>query len=524
MSTSCAAGIDLHKSLSAGPHEELLRRERDVLSRHHDLLLRLRQAYAEGGPREQLTQDSQQIDELRQSYSRIQRDIRDASPAYRNLLGEHREARTWPEIAPHILARDNAVLLYYLGHTKSHAFLVDGSSGAIEHFALEVSAGQAQELGLQPGPLTRSLATHLVNDYLSVLRTVKPADKRGLTVGNSAGSFGPAQQIALGQVLLPSAVRERMGQLRPDYLIVVPDGALDQLPLEALLVADAPATYLLDDFPPIAYTPSATILSLLNQRQPTAEPAVSLLTVGDPRYAGATSPQQRSGTATIAEYQAFGGQLDALPATQEECRRVRQAMAACSSTADIVLLTGADASEKNVRQSIANRRFVHFAAHALIDQRHENLFGAIALTPPAADAPAADGDGFLSLYEIHNLSLTDCELAVLSACDTNVGSNRPLEAGSTLARAVLAAGARGVVSSHWSVEDASTARLISEFFDRLSVDLHSGRPANYALALRDARRNVRQKSGWSAPHFWAPFVLIGPNSGPDWKIPASKGE
>ncbi len=106
-----------------------------------------------------------------------------------------------------------------------------------------------------------------------------------------------------------------------------------------------------------------------------------------------------------------------------------------------MLLSGATATESNVRAQIANRRFVHLAAHGLIDQRYGNLFGAIALTPPPAIS-AADDDGFLSLYEIHNLSLPSCELVVLSSCETKVGADRPLEAGSTLARAFLAA-ARG---------------------------------------------------------------------------------
>ena len=55
-------------------------------------------------------------------------------------------------------------------------------------------------------------------------------------------------------------------------------------------------------------------------------------------------------------------------------------------------------------------------------------------------------------------------------------------------------------------------RLISEFFDRLAVDLRSGRPAHYAQALREARRHVRQQPAWATPRYSAPFVLIGPAS------------
>ena len=380
--------------------------------------------------RDQLAVHSQQVDEPRKEYSRIQPRHPRRQPSLSQLAWRtSRKAHLAAKLPRTSWHRTIPLLLYYLGHNKSHAFLVDGRSGGIEHFDLQISVEQARTLGLRSGALTRTVATHLVNDYLALLRTVMPVDNRGLTNESDNGPLSPTQQIALGQVFLPPTLRERIGQLQPEYLVVVPDGALDQLPFEALLVDDSPTRYLLDEFPAIAYAPSATILSLLRGRQPGNTAHLSLLTVGDPQYAGANNLRQRTGTATIAEYHAFGGQLNPLPATLDECRRVRQAILDCSPTADVVLLTGAAATEKNVRQNIENRRFIHFAAHALVDQRHENLFGAIALTPPPAGSPPTDGDGFLSLYEIHNLTLTDCELAVLSACDTNVGSQRPLESG-----------------------------------------------------------------------------------------------
>ena len=49
---------------------------------------------------------------------------------------------------------------------------------------------------------------------------------------------------------------------------------------------------------------------------------------------------------------------------------------------------------------------------------------------------------------------------MLSACETNVGPQLPLEAGVTLASGFLAAGARRVVASHWSGDDRSTAELM----------------------------------------------------------------
>src|SRR5262249_10172715 len=70
-----------------------------------------------------------------------------------------------------------------------------------------------------------------------------------------------------------------------------------------------------------------------------------------------------------------------------------------------------------------------------------------------------DNDGFLALYEIYPLPLADCELAVLSACQTNVGPQHPLEAGVTLASGFLAAGGRRGVASHWRVRRRPAAGL-----------------------------------------------------------------
>jgi CHAT domain-containing protein len=91
-----------------------------------------------------------------------------------------------------------------------------------------------------------------------------------------------------------------------------------------------------------------------------------------------------------------------------------------------------------------------------------------------------------------------------------VGPQRPLEAGVTLAGGFLTAGARRVVASHWSVDDRSTAELMGTFFEEVSAAAARKDRVLYAKALRDARLKVRGRDGWSAPFYWAPFVLLGP--------------
>src|SRR5204862_7771439 len=137
-------------------------------------------------------------------------------------------------------------------------------------------------------------------------------------------------------------------------------------------------------------------------------------------------------------------------------------------------------------------------------------YGGLARSPPPPGTVPPEDDGLLSRHGIDGLPLGDCGLAVLSACVTNVGPQRPLEAGATLASGFLAAGARRVVASHWSVDGESTAALMAAFFEGVTGPADKGGRVRFAAALQRARRKVRGTPEWAAPFYWAPFVLIGP--------------
>jgi CHAT domain-containing protein len=316
---------------------------------------------------------------------------------------------------------------------------------------------------------------------------------------------------AVTEIFLPAAVRKRIAERAPDHVIVVPDGALHELPLGCLVISPGERpVFALDTLPPLTYAPSATILQSLATR-PVATPSAKqprLLSVGNPRYNDSSPQRHTSLAATRDAFVDLGGRLSPLPGTADECRRATDAFGAEHS----VLLLADDATETAVRRCLTGPTYLHLAAHGLVDERDDNLFGAIALTPPSQIA--ADDDGFLSLHEIYALDLGDCELAALSACQTNVGGKRPLEAGSTLARAFLAAGARRVVCSQWNVDDEAGGELMALFWDEIAAAEKAGRTVHYARALRDAQRRIRQQPEYASAYYWAPFVLIGPAGAP----------
>ena len=306
------------------------------------------------------------------------------------------------------------------------------------------------------------------------------------------------EAVTLSSIVLPVKARRDVAELDPQYVAVVADGALHELPLEALILKIEPRRSICStSFRQSPTAPSVKVLAALTQR-PAAEgkQGWSLLTLGNPKYPEQKTSLRGDQAAGILERLHLHGPLSALPATEEESRQVAEAFKGIATEQMPVLvdpLADDTATEKNLRTHIGGKDFIHLAAHGLIDQEHENLFGCIALTPPASVIQSTEDDGFLWLGEIHGLKLEDCELAILSACQTNVGPQRPLEAGSTMARAFLSAGARRVVSSHWNVEDQSTAMLVGAFADELANDLKQGRTPHYAVALQKARRAVRSK-------------------------------
>ncbi|BAZ20120.1 hypothetical protein NIES4073_09960 [Kalymmatonema gypsitolerans NIES-4073] len=98
----------------------------------------------------------------------------------------------------------------------------------------------------------------------------------------------------------------------------------------------------------------------------------------------------------------------------------------------------------------------------------------------------------------NNSNTNNIQLLVLSACKTAVGDKR---AALGLAGVAVRAGARSTVATLWSVDDESTANLMSKFYQELKAGV------NKAEALQHAQLTVfaQQKN----PYFWAPFVLVG---------------
>jgi CHAT domain-containing protein len=145
-------------------------------------------------------------------------------------------------------------------------------------------------------------------------------------------------------------------------------------------------------------------------------------------------------------------------------------------------------------------RIVHFATHAVIDDRHPELAGVLLSFLRSDGSPQ---DGFLRLHDIYALRLA-ADLVVLSACQTAVGPEVRGEGMVGLVRGFMSAGAARVVASLWKVDDAATAALMTEVYTAL---LRDGLAAS--APLRRAQMHLWQHPRWQAPFYWGAFQLQG---------------
>ena len=177
--------------------------------------------------------------------------------------------------------------------------------------------------------------------------------------------------------------------------------------------------------------------------------------------------------------------LPSLPGAEQEA----MAIAPLLNTKPII---GSYATKSSIVQQLPNARIIHLATHGLLDEI-QGIGSAIAL------APSGNDNGLLTAEEILNLKL-NAQLVVLSACNT--GRGRITGDGVIgLSRSLISAGVPSVLVSLWSVPDAPTAELMTQFYGNLQQN------PDKAQALRTAMLTIMKQH--TEPRNWAAFTLIG---------------
>jgi CHAT domain-containing protein/tetratricopeptide (TPR) repeat protein len=293
--------------------------------------------------------------------------------------------------------------------------------------------------------------------------------------------------------------------------VVIPDGALDYVPFAALQMGDAQPQSFVVMHHDVAVTPAAWMLGASHRRVPLDDPGKILL-VADPVYqsddprlatlrhvpAAAQALDHRAPDPTDRDYRR-------LPFTAEEAAGI----AAQFPPADVDELIGVNATrERLLALDWSHYRFIHIATHGIVDAQVPELS---ALILGSYDAGGQIPDHEVRVADVSLQTLT-AEVAVLSACETALGTEVRSEGLVGMSSTMLARGARAVVASLWTVPDEIGARLMTEFYQHM---LHDSMDPEAALGTAMRSMAVRDRS--SDPALWAAFQVsvaaLGPRGG-----------
>ncbi len=287
-----------------------------------------------------------------------------------------------------------------------------------------------------------------------------------------APAFQPLLQELYKSLLFP--FENSLSQITTK-LVIEAHGPLWMLPFAAL--EDARGQALAEKIS-LLYTPSHEWLSEI-RKEPGYGPGseLSALLVGNPTM----PPPFQLGSDKIA--------FEALSGAETEVKKLSAAFGSRATT-----LIGAAATDSQVLAEMPLHGIIHLATHG-VTRADDPLASFLIFT---SDSPEA---GMLQARDIFDLEL-EAELVVLSACQTGLGQ-LSAEGMIGLSRAFIAAGARSVLVSLWSVSDQATSLLMQVFYRQyLAGD-------GKAEALQQAVAEVKAQPEYAHPRYWAGFVLVG---------------
>lgn len=351
------------------------------------------------------------------------------------------------------LPEDTAVLAYFVGDARSHAWLLTRTE--LRHETL-------------PG---RRALQNLVHTFVDRQRTnVRP---------KSDAIFAPL----LGKLLDGVSAKR---------LLILPDGPLNGLPFAALPLPHSKTHELIvDRYIPIA----APSLALALRPAVTRDTgAMRVAVISDPVY----TPDDRRLTVAATHAPNYrGAEASAsgfarLPYSAIEARAVVRAF---EGSTDVIELAGFNATARRVIELPSRDLGVlHFATHA-VTRRDAPEQSALFLSEYAADGSPLAADR-LTADDIARSGLR-ADVVVLSGCATGDGRELRGEGVLGLTYGFLANGSHTVIASLWPVEDAQTALFMEAFY---AAYRDSG---NAAGALRVAQLRTRD----TAASVWSSFVV-----------------
>jgi tetratricopeptide (TPR) repeat protein len=379
--------------------------------------------------------------------------------------------------AQEISRRAKGVLLFYwLGEKQSYLWAITPQKTSL--FPLppgsQIDAAVARYRAALAGPVDvldsanpdgRWLYRTLIEPAQALLATQPSAAQAHA----ACRSCDTAEAMPFPKPISPAPVSKPASLENGAKVFVIPDGSLNNLNFETLMVSEPKPHYWIEDIT----LANASSLRVLAASYATAKNrARRLLLLGNSVPPNDKYPGLRKAAAQMESVARH------FPADGREVLSQEKA-------------TPAAYLESNPQQF----SYIHFVAHG-IASRLSPLDSAIVLS-----RGGADNDSFkLYARDILRHRLR-AELVTISAC---YGAGERAYSGEGLVGlswAFLRAGAHKVIAALWEASDVPTEQLMSRFYD----ELDQGAPPD--VALRTAKLSLLRSGQFHNPFYWAPFQM-----------------
>lgn len=168
---------------------------------------------------------------------------------------------------------------------------------------------------------------------------------------------------------------------------------------------------------------------------------------------------------------------------------------------DSTVFADTRATESRAKQNLRTKKYIHFATHGVLNYTSDYSQSYLKLLP---DQDTADGNnGQLTMREVQRLGIRDCDMVILSACQTAVSKELVEGWSISPANSFLVSHVKSVVASLWKVADEPTGLLMQYFYQHLQSGMSK------VDALRNAQIKLSQDARYRHPNYWGAFVLYG---------------
>ena len=290
-----------------------------------------------------------------------------------------------------------------------------------------------------------------------------------------------------GQLLYRMLIAPAQSLLKKQAKVfLIPDGSLNNLNFETLLVPEAKPSetnpsqpslhYWIEDVT-VADASSLRVLGASARRGRTGRGDRSLLLIGNSVAPNKEYPELAKAAAQIEDV------ARRFPASEEK------------------ILTREEATPAAYLASHPERiSYIHFTAHGK-SSRLSPLDSMIVLSKGSLQDDSSFKLYARDIISYHKQNPLRAELVTVSACYSAGERSYYGEGLVGLSWAFLRAGAQNVIAALWDASDISTERLMDKFYD----ELEKGAPPD--AALRTAKLFLLRNRDFQNPFYWAPFQL-----------------